>query len=1106
MQPGKSWFYRKLLRKLLLLSACALAFALPIADAAVAPNFTIVNHKTGQPLSLHDYQGSVILLDFWAYWCGFCQEAAADMEPNIVQYYQNAGGNKYGVPVTVISISIDLSDPAAEDNFIQTYGLQLVGDDPNEVAFAPYDQGYIPHFVVINGLTNSANTGAWQVLFSGYDYSAPVLKSWIDSVQSSQGQPKGSLQVTISPAAAITAGASWQVDGGAWQNSGATVSNLLAGNHSVSFSAISGWTTPTNQTVSVSANLTAAASGSYVALPQTLFTFTTNSGTITITGYKGSVGAAAIPAAIYGLPVTGIGDNAFEGCTSLTSITIPASVGSIGQYALDDCGSLTAITVDSRNMYYSSVNGVLFDKGKTTLVQFPGGVGGSYTLPDSVTSIGDYAFQDCQELTSVTIPGGVSKIGNEAFFVCTSLTGVYFGGNAPCIGSYVFLYDDHATVYYEAATSGWGSLYGGLPAVMLNPPIPAGSLQVSISPDGAVTAGAQWQVDGGTPQAGGAIVLGLSVGNHTVSFGTLNGWTIPSNQTVFVSGNSIATASGTYVAPTGSLQVTISPAGAKTAGAKWQLDGGTPQAGGVTVTNLLVGKHTVSFSTISGWTTPTNLTVSVNANSTATANAAYVQQFGSLQVTISPASAITAGAKWQVDGGTLQSSGSTLGNLSVGNHVVSFSTVSGWMTPTNQIISVSFNSRAAASGIYVLIGSLQVTIGPPAAIVAGAQWEVDGGSMQNCGTTACNLSACDHTVSFSTVSGWAAPSNEVVSIKAKSVTKIKGTYTFIPQGIYNGLFYPASGATEETAGMLSSLNVTAAGTYSGKLLIGGSTNAISGGFNVSGQASNHVQRTAKQGGALTLEMTLDWNESPPIITGTVSGTNGGSWTANLTNELAVKRPGSAEYTALMLPDGTPPGYGYMLVTNHAGVVTLCVTLADGASFSQAVPLSGGGDMPVYGNLYGGTGLLLGWIGLESGSPNGNLTWIKKASRSSARYANGFTNEVIVQGSLWISPSLHTAAIDLPFGQLDISGGNLSLPLSFNVAVSNNNTLMKLPASPVNSLTGSINPKTGLLTITFGNGAGKPATTAKGAVLQNVTNAGGFFLGKTNSGSLFLQTQ
>ena len=126
--------------------------------------------------------------------------------------------------------------------------------------------------------------------------------------------------------------------------------------------------------------------------------------------------------------VRSIGNSAFTDCKSLTSVTIPNSVTSIGRGAFSSCASLTGIWVAEGNSHYvSDASGVLFDKDKTTLVQCPGAFA-VYTIPGSVTSIGDDAFSGCASLTSVTIPDGVTSIGNYAFSCCGSLTDVYFTG------------------------------------------------------------------------------------------------------------------------------------------------------------------------------------------------------------------------------------------------------------------------------------------------------------------------------------------------------------------------------------------------------------------------------------------------------------------------------------------------------------------------------------------------------------------------------------------------------------------------------------------------------------------------------------------------------
>lgn len=125
--------------------------------------------------------------------------------------------------------------------------------------------------------------------------------------------------------------------------------------------------------------------------------------------------------------VTSIGYNAFYNSGSLSSVTIPASVTSIGETAFGAFDGL--INVEETNPNYSSADGLLFNKEKTVLIQCPSSKKGSYTIPASVTSIVDWAFYACSNLTSVTIPTSVTSIGSYVFYSCSGLTSIY--ANAP---------------------------------------------------------------------------------------------------------------------------------------------------------------------------------------------------------------------------------------------------------------------------------------------------------------------------------------------------------------------------------------------------------------------------------------------------------------------------------------------------------------------------------------------------------------------------------------------------------------------------------------------------------------------------------------------------
>lgn len=137
--------------------------------------------------------------------------------------------------------------------------------------------------------------------------------------------------------------------------------------------------------------------------------------------------------------VVGIGNWAFYFCERLTSIIIPKNVSTIGKYILYRCDSLTSIDVNTNNTAYSSVGGVLFNKAKTELIQFPQAkTQSTYIVPDSVVRVNDYAFNECTNLTSVTMGNGVTYIGSHSFFDCTNLENVTIPNSVTRIEDCVF--------------------------------------------------------------------------------------------------------------------------------------------------------------------------------------------------------------------------------------------------------------------------------------------------------------------------------------------------------------------------------------------------------------------------------------------------------------------------------------------------------------------------------------------------------------------------------------------------------------------------------------------------------------------------------------------
>lgn len=193
------------------------------------------------------------------------------------------------------------------------------------------------------------------------------------------------------------------------------------------------------------------------------YTYTTADGEATILWCDEDLsGDIVIPSTLGGYPVTSIETFAFEQCSGITSLTIPATVYNISPYTLWIEG-LKSITVDVNSEYYSSADGVLFNKDMTTLIKYPvGNERTSYTIPDSVEEIGYDAFAFSVNLKSIVISDSVTNIGESAFSSCSNLSSVDIPNSVSSIEGYAFAWCDsleHVTIGNSVTSIGYSAFF-----------------------------------------------------------------------------------------------------------------------------------------------------------------------------------------------------------------------------------------------------------------------------------------------------------------------------------------------------------------------------------------------------------------------------------------------------------------------------------------------------------------------------------------------------------------------------------------------------------------------------------------------------------------------
>jgi len=314
-----------------------------------------------------------------------------------------------------------------------------------------------------------------------------------------------------------------------------------------------------------------------------------------------------------------------------------------------------------------------------------------------------------------------------------------------------------------------------------------GSLTVTLQPTGAISAGAQWQVDGGNYRNSGDIVTGLTPGSHTVSFKPVSGYVTPPNKPVTITANLQTTASDTYTAtaptthiltltPSPSLGgISPSPVGS------WNGSGYIYNAG--TVVQLTAaastGYHFVGWGgAASGAIDPT--TVTMDGDKTVFATFATGDpNLGTLTVTIQPQSAASAGVTWGFNANDFRASGASYTGYPE-SRILTIHPVDGWLGPQSLPVTITAGQAANYDVTFTpdtTPGLLTVTLSPPDAVTAGAKWHVNNGPALGDGATVSLAPGSGYNITFDSISGWTPPSSQSVTVTRSQTKVVNASYS-----------------------------------------------------------------------------------------------------------------------------------------------------------------------------------------------------------------------------------------------------------------------------------------------------------------------------------------
>jgi hypothetical protein len=322
------------------------------------------------------------------------------------------------------------------------------------------------------------------------------------------------------------------------------------------------------------------------------------------------------------------------------------------------------------------------------------------------------------------------------------------------------------------------------------------------------------------------------------------------------------------------------------------------------------------------------------------------------------------------------------------------------------------------------------------------------------------------------------------------------------KGNYYGLFYPGADQSASNSGYFT-LTLSDPGTFSGRLLLAGATLPFSSNFTVAGHALLPVTRP----GSTPLLLSLDLAPAAGHISGLIEG---GVWFAGLLADLAPATNLYAGSYSLAMAGAantvdSPTGIdtGQLTVGTNASV-QVSGALADSTVLSQQTGVSLAGQWPLYSSLYGGRGLVMGWMQVGTNAP---ALWLMPPQVTNRYYSNGFalTRDVVV--ARYQAPGAGQRVLNWTNGLVIVGGGNLPGPLTNQVVLTNNQ--FRVSGGSISNLTLSITLTNGAFTGSFQHPVTRAATALRGTLVQDAlelyrVGSGGWFQGTNRGGYILIQ--